>query len=325
MVKGAAKGVTPEATQLVEKAVVRVAGRGHHGPHGAQGSGQSRRCSVPEGSTAASRILAYSELVAKGIGKDVDLPAVHGQHRQGGCRARSHSVDELVQLAVERYGPLKTVEMAGGWKHLASALGTDSAAGKVILSWRDAIYRDLKAFVEGELSASRQGNRHDGQLHQRPRHVVPRQGGIGQPRDGPPVPCRTVGARPEPRDARQDALHRTVHRSATDAPVRPVPGVRRRAGQEDGLVRGAADLELRAQAGCSQYGPPQARAGSHGELGIKVIDDFKPLSDRAAGVLAGEQDRIAAEIEELAAREAPDKALLSKGWRNSPIRRPRST
>ena len=48
-----------------------------------------------------------------------------------------------------------------------------------------------------------------------------------------------------------------------------------------------------------------------GELGIKEIPEFKPLSERAVDVLSEQQDRLVAEIEQLAAREPPDKGALA--------------
>ena len=311
VVKGAAKGVTPEATQLVEKAVVEVGVEDTMARMGLKDPAALMKF-VPEGSTAASRILAYSELVAKGIGKDVDLPAVLANIGKEVAERGATQVDELVQLAVERYGPLKTVQMSGGWKHLASALGTDSAAGKVILSWRDAIYRDLKAFVEGELGAA-----------------VKETGTMGSFTND--LDMSFLGK--EASANRETALQFLAARSG----LAPNPGMLdkmlyiglftdpRRMHLFDQFPELAGELakktasfeeQLIWNAELKRVAANTARhkrvLEAMEELGIKVIDDFKPLSDRAAGVLAAEQDRIAAEIEELAAREAPDKALLGR-------------
>ncbi|MBX3031368.1 MAG: hypothetical protein KF809_14565 [Chloroflexi bacterium] len=55
--------------------------------------------------------------------------------------------EALAALAVERLGPRKVLEMNGGWKALSLALGNESAAGKAIMGWRDAMMGDLEAFV----------------------------------------------------------------------------------------------------------------------------------------------------------------------------------
>ena len=61
--------------------------------------------------------------------------------------------DELVLEAVERFGPKRTIEMSGGWKRLSTALTNESKAAQPFISWRNAIYQDMKEFAERELGA----------------------------------------------------------------------------------------------------------------------------------------------------------------------------
>jgi hypothetical protein len=75
--------------------------------------------------------------------------------------------EALASLAVERLGPKRVVEMNGGWKALSLALGNESAAGKAIMQWRDALIGDIEAFVktlpggidkEGKVAVKRTGS-----------------------------------------------------------------------------------------------------------------------------------------------------------------------
>ena len=62
--------------------------------------------------------------------------------------ANKGTAETLAQLAVERFGPKRVVEMNGGWKTLSMALGNESTAGKSILAWRDGMMGDIEAYVK---------------------------------------------------------------------------------------------------------------------------------------------------------------------------------
>lgn len=59
--------------------------------------------------------------------------------------------DEIVQQAIERLGPQRTLELAGGWKKLSTTLGNLAPSRKGLISFRDQVYADLEAFVTQNL------------------------------------------------------------------------------------------------------------------------------------------------------------------------------
>ena len=74
---------------------------------------------VEKGSVAATRITEYAALAAK-LGKDVDVAKVVRNIAKEATQRDLSELDGIVRLAIERYGPLQTLQMAGGWKKLAS-------------------------------------------------------------------------------------------------------------------------------------------------------------------------------------------------------------
>ena len=64
--------------------------------------------------------------------------------------------DEIVQQAVERLGPQRTLELAGGWKKLSTTLGNAAPSRHALIEFRDQVYRDLEAFVTQNLRAEGQ-------------------------------------------------------------------------------------------------------------------------------------------------------------------------
>jgi hypothetical protein len=71
--------------------------------------------------------------------------------------ARSGPVDPaqaelIVREALDELGPVRTLQMAGGWKALSEMLGNASAAGERLMAWRRQIHGDLRRFI-GEAPA----------------------------------------------------------------------------------------------------------------------------------------------------------------------------
>jgi hypothetical protein len=59
--------------------------------------------------------------------------------------------DQLVLEAVERFGPQRTMDLAGGWTRLSAALTNESAAAGPFLRWRQGVFDDLREFGRREL------------------------------------------------------------------------------------------------------------------------------------------------------------------------------
>ena len=55
--------------------------------------------------------------------------------------------EQIVLQALDQYGAAETLKYAGGWKKLSAQLGNNSAAGKQLIAWRQAMYTDLEAFI----------------------------------------------------------------------------------------------------------------------------------------------------------------------------------
>ncbi len=69
----------------------------------------------------------------------------------GPARLTRAEADRLVVQAIEQYGPVQTLRLAGGWKKLAGALGDDAVAGRHLYAWREQVWLDTEEFVVGEL------------------------------------------------------------------------------------------------------------------------------------------------------------------------------
>ena len=69
----------------------------------------------------------------------------------GAARLTRAEADRLAVQAVEQYGPVQTLQLAGGWKKLAGALGDDSVAGRHLYTWRDSVWAETEQFITQEL------------------------------------------------------------------------------------------------------------------------------------------------------------------------------
>ncbi len=58
---------------------------------------------------------------------------------------------ELALEAVQRWGPQRTVDLAGGWTRLSAALTDASPAAGPFMRWRDGVFEDMRAFAKKEL------------------------------------------------------------------------------------------------------------------------------------------------------------------------------
>ena len=66
----------------------------------------------------------------------------------------------------------REVAKRGGWRDLSQALGADSAAGRRLMEWRNAIFDDLEHVREERAQGRGAAHRHRQELHERHRHVV---------------------------------------------------------------------------------------------------------------------------------------------------------
>jgi hypothetical protein len=311
LAKAVAKGAAPDVAgrALIERSIVE---QGVEATMKRMGQKDPLKllALVPEASVAAARIKDYASLVAK-LGADVDLPSVLTNLAKKTAELGAAEVDGFVRLAIERYGPLKTIQMSGGWKNLASALGGDSAAGKSLLAWRDAIYGDLKSFVEKDLKAAVQETGTIGNFTNdldmsflgkeaaahRSTALQYLAGRAGLPANaGMLDKMLYIGLFTDPR-----RLH-----LFDKFPDLAADLSKKTAGFEEQLIWNA-ELSRLARNPIRQ----QRVLDAMKELGIPVMEKFKPLSDTAVDLLSKAQDRLVGEIEELANAATPDKGALS--------------
>lgn len=102
---------------------------------------------VGENSTIAARLKTLAAIPAELAKLTPAELAKRASNLAAEVQANPATGEALAVLAVERMGPRKVLEMNGGWKGLSLALGNESAAGKSIMSWRDAFMGDVEAFV----------------------------------------------------------------------------------------------------------------------------------------------------------------------------------
>lgn len=102
---------------------------------------------------AGKRLTAFKEAAAAGIGEATDLmatlPNLAKQIAEG--KITREAADQLAVKAIEKYGPKQALEIAGGWKKLASTLGEGSKAGDNLIAWRKQLVDDLEKYVREEL------------------------------------------------------------------------------------------------------------------------------------------------------------------------------
>lgn len=262
---------------------------------------------LPKGSAAAERVLGYAAL-AKNLGK-VDIAEALKDLGKVIAEKGVAEADSIVQLAIEQIGPRETLSRAGGWSRLASALGTESAAGKRLLAWRDSIYADLKRYVSEDLGA-----------------VVQETGTMGSFTND--LDMSFLG-----KDAAANRA-KAVQFLAARSGLAPNAGALdkmlyiglftdpRRMHMFDKFPELAADLSKKAASfeeqlvWTAEYRRVLANNPARGErvlkqmeeLGIKPIDNFETLSEKAVDVLSADQDRLLGEIEALLGRQPPDRA-----------------
>lgn len=262
---------------------------------------------LPKGSGAAERVLQYAELV-KNVGK-VDIPAALQDLGKVIAEKGAGEADKIVQLAIEQMGPRETLARAGGWSRLASALGTESKAGKQLLSWRDAMYADLKRYVAEDLHA-----------------VVQETGTMGSFTND--LDMSFLGA--DAAANRSKALQYLASRSGLAADAGKLDKMLyiglftdpRRMHMFDKFPEMAAELSKTAATFEEQLvwsaeyfrvvktNPARAERvlATMEELGVKKIENFETLSEKAVDVLSGDQDRLVSEIESLLGKEPADAA-----------------
>jgi hypothetical protein len=102
---------------------------------------------VGEQSSVASRLKAYMALPEELAKMSATEFAQRSAKLSAEVTADRKLGEAMASLAVERFGPAEVVRRNGGWKALSLALGNESPAGKVIMSWRDGIVGDIEAFV----------------------------------------------------------------------------------------------------------------------------------------------------------------------------------
>ena len=134
----------------------RLLGASRFGIGGAAAEGAEAVAAADAARRSARAALAGENAAARAFMESGPLEALIPQIAQkldAGVITREMA-DQLVLESVERFGPARTVDMAGGWSRLSTALTNESAAAQPFLSWRRGIYQDLKEFAEHELGAA---------------------------------------------------------------------------------------------------------------------------------------------------------------------------
>jgi hypothetical protein len=104
---------------------------------------------VGENSEAGKALSAYKRAGGLDLGKAAEaLPNLAESIKKGMSLGEA---DKLVMASVNQNGAAKTIQMAGGWKKLAAALGDGTTSGKFLKQWRDGVYADLEKFVNSTL------------------------------------------------------------------------------------------------------------------------------------------------------------------------------
>lgn len=141
---GALAGKAPDKA-LVERAVTELGAEAVMGRTGKNAA--DLLAIVGEGSPIAARLKTLAAIPAELAKLTPAELAKRASNLAAEVQANAATGEALAVLAVERMGPKKVLEMNGGWKGLSLALGNESAAGKSIMSWRDAFMGDINAFV----------------------------------------------------------------------------------------------------------------------------------------------------------------------------------
>ena len=119
--------------------------------------------------------------------------------------------DRLVLEAVERFGPRRTVDMAGGWQRLSTALTNQSAAAAPFIAWRRGIFRDLQEYAGRELGENIQEQGSVGAFKNDLDISFMGENGAANRGPGPRVHRRPRGDRRLQRGAQPVADDRAVH------------------------------------------------------------------------------------------------------------------
>jgi hypothetical protein len=109
---------------------------------------------VGDESDIGRRIGAFREARQAGLIGSEDLVIRLGNLSEelrigpgGVARLTRTEADRLAVQAIEQFGPVRALQLVGGWKKLAGALGDDSLAGRYLYSWRDALWADTEQFL----------------------------------------------------------------------------------------------------------------------------------------------------------------------------------
>lgn len=262
---------------------------------------------LPKGSPAAERVLKYVDM-AKKLGK-VDLGTALKDLGKVIAERGLTEADQIVQLAIEQLGPLETLSRSGGWSKLASALGTESKAGKQLLAWRDAIYADLKRYVTEDLGATVKETGTMGSFtNDLDMSFLGKDAAANRTKALQFLASRSGLA------ANAGALDKMLYIGLFTDPTRMH--------MFDKFPELAADLSKSAasfeeqliwsaeRARLAKSNPARAERvlAQMQELGIKPIENFEALSEKAADVLSADQDRLMGEIKALLEKEPADLA-----------------
>jgi len=269
---------------------------------------------VPPDSPVALRIQLFLDAAEQGVepgklGETLRAALAGGEvvGRQGGWR----SLDEVVNQAIDELGFLGAIKEAGGWKHLASGLGPDSAAGKRLKAWRDGIYRDLDEY----LKTRRQPSDAEGPLIKETGSIEHVTSDLDISFLGPRSAenrsaaaqflAGRAGLSADPR-VLDSALHiglftdpRRLH-LFDEFPELQEKLAKRTMKFEEELIWNDEYLRYLTKAGKGDAGARRTAeqiAAQMNALGVQKIPGFTPLSQRAADVLSMGQDKLHAAIE----------------------------
>lgn len=144
----------PNARELLERAVGELGVS--EASHRAKATPQELLEIVGRDSPSGKAIETYQKKVTELAQVPVFFTTEEIPSRLAKLAALAHEVskdaaDKLVLQSMNKFGPKRTVEMAGGWDKLSVILGKGTAAGEQLEAWRSTLYADLEKYIKETL------------------------------------------------------------------------------------------------------------------------------------------------------------------------------
>ncbi len=104
---------------------------------------------IPADSPAYARLKAYLEAMKAGGSKSVSGKLATMAVDLAEQKITREEADQIVSQAIDLLGPKDVLTQCGGWQKLSLTLGNQSAAGQRLNAWRNSLWQDLQAYING--------------------------------------------------------------------------------------------------------------------------------------------------------------------------------